>query len=273
MLALAALGTGATIVADDQPAPPVPAALGEPDPRIATEDQPPARPPIDHDAPDQGVRAPDDGPDLRADAGPVEPEQELATGTPEVTDARERRTAPQPKDAVTTSAPPAASTPTPAPRPKAKPKPAPPATTAPAPSPSPTPVVASAPAVTSRQDLAGTVAGHINATRARAGLPALQRSGTADDVANAWARRMAADGEQRHNPRYGDQLTAALGAGAAAENVGVIQGADLARLHKAFEASAGHRANLTGDYTVVGVGVAADAQGRFWVVHNLWRPS
>lgn len=109
----------------------------------------------------------------------------------------------------------------------------------------------------------------INASRAARGHRALVTSASAADVARNWSKRMAADGNLRHNPNVGRQLDA--GWRRWGENVGWASnrsGGALAdvtrRLHRGFMESPGHRANIMGDFNQVGVGVAVDAKGTMW---------
>ncbi len=100
----------------------------------------------------------------------------------------------------------------------------------------------------------------INAGRAAAGVPALIPHAELTAKAEAWADRMAATGCACHS-RLTDGITVAwrrLG-----ENVG--RAPDLAAMHQAFMASAGHRANLLDRaWQWVGVGVTR-AAGQVWV--------
>lgn len=100
----------------------------------------------------------------------------------------------------------------------------------------------------------------INASRAAAGLAPLEVYWDLADDARAQSARMAAKGEIFHNPNLASStgVWAALG-----ENVGV--GPDVSSLHSAFMASAGHRANILGDYDYIGVGVTVDDEGLVWV--------
>jgi uncharacterized protein YkwD len=87
------------------------------------------------------------------------------------------------------------------------------------------------------------------------------------DVARAWSDKMAATGNFVHNPDYSKQIPA--GWTRAAENIAWGSGtnATVAVLHKALMDSSGHRANILGDFTRVGVGVTVSG-GRMWVTQN-----
>lgn len=109
-----------------------------------------------------------------------------------------------------------------------------------------------------------------NARRARGLAPVkvnLQLTGVARD----WTDRMAVAGKISHNPQVAAQVQGdwtRLG-----ENVGFSTrtGASTTqlvnRLHTAFMKSAGHRANVVGDYNQVGVGVRVTGD-TMWVTVN-----
>ncbi|MGA8039539.1 MAG: CAP domain-containing protein, partial [Acidimicrobiia bacterium] len=56
---------------------------------------------------------------------------------------------------------------------------------------------------------------------------------------------------------------------AAGENVGT--GGSVGSIFDALVGSSGHRANMLGDYTHMGVGVFVDGAGRLWAVHLFTR--
>ena len=102
-----------------------------------------------------------------------------------------------------------------------------------------------------------------NAARAAAGLPALTIDASLTQVAQNWTNAMAATGTLGHNPYTGVQVPA--GWRSWGENVGWTQPASAQRLHDAWMASPGHRANLlNGSFTHVGIGWTVDASGRSW---------
>lgn len=107
---------------------------------------------------------------------------------------------------------------------------------------------------------AGTLAGKINAERTARGLPALEVSGTLAAAAAGHASRMRDEGRIFHNPGLGSITS---GWEAMGENVGA--GPDIASVHAAFMGSSVHRANVLGDWTHVGVGVAEGDDGTVWV--------
>jgi hypothetical protein len=109
-------------------------------------------------------------------------------------------------------------------------------------------------------DEAGLVA-RTNAARGDAGRSGLRVAADLTDVARRQAARMAARGEQYHNPNL-----AAEGGNwqAIGENVGVST--DIDTLHQAFMDSPSHRANiLDPQYTEIGVGAVRTSDGRLWV--------
>lgn len=93
----------------------------------------------------------------------------------------------------------------------------------------------------------------INASRSAAGLPPVSmHSDLAPDARNHSAEMMAS-GQVYHSSNLGG---VASGWEALAENVGA--GPSVDSLHSAFMNSAGHRANILGDYNYVGIGVSSD---------------
>jgi hypothetical protein len=105
----------------------------------------------------------------------------------------------------------------------------------------------------------GDLLSRINASRSAAGLPAVStHSDLVPDARNHSAEMMAA-GRIYHTSNLAG---VASGWEALAENVGA--GPSVDSLHSAFMNSAGHRANILGDYNYVGVGVASDGD-LLWV--------
>lgn len=92
----------------------------------------------------------------------------------------------------------------------------------------------------------------INASRSAAGLGPLTMSGGLQAYARSHSEAMAASGGIFHSTDA--QLKAAAGSGwtKLGENVG--RGGSVDSLHTAFMNSAGHKANILGDYTTVGIG-------------------
>ena len=108
----------------------------------------------------------------------------------------------------------------------------------------------------------------INQSRAEAGLAALSVSGELTAVARSWSQVMAGDGDLRHNPHFGTQVSSWR---RVTENVG--RGPSVSSLHAGFMRSQGHRHNiLDGAVTQVGVGVVVDG-GVVWVTQLFRQPS
>lgn len=129
----------------------------------------------------------------------------------------------------------------------------------------------SVPAATARAATtpAGAFVAAMNAERDAAGLPALAVDLTVVAIAEGWSGVMAAENRMYHNPALGEQAVGPwerLG-----ENVGftVKSGAAseelVERLHTAFMESEGHRANVLGAWTHVGVGVVTTPENTMWV--------
>ncbi len=112
-----------------------------------------------------------------------------------------------------------------------------------------------------RSDYATQFASRINELRASNGKPALSRSGSLDTEAASWAKNMAMAGALGHS----DLNRLIPPWSAVAENVG--DGGSVSSVFSAFAQSSGHRANMLGDFTHLGVGVWVDSQGIIWTVH------
>lgn len=108
----------------------------------------------------------------------------------------------------------------------------------------------------------GTIYSLMNDGRAGAGLGPLARNSALDQVALTWANQMAANGEMSHNPNYSSQIPG--GWTKAAENVahGYPSGA---AMYSGWWNSAGHKANMLGDFTDVGIAFV-QANGTTWGV-------
>ena len=92
----------------------------------------------------------------------------------------------------------------------------------------------------------------INSTRSSAGLPPLKMDGGLQSHARKHSSDMSAAGEIFHSSN--SELEGAAGGGwdKLGENVG--RGGTVSSLHQAFLDSASHRANIHGDYNLVGIG-------------------
>lgn len=103
-----------------------------------------------------------------------------------------------------------------------------------------------------------------NAARAKQGLPALSVNADMNSVAQKWAKKMAAANALEHNANYSSQIPA--GWTRAGENIAV--GFDDDSVTGAWMDSTGHRANILGDYTRIGIGYFVDSDGREWAVQD-----
>ena len=119
-----------------------------------------------------------------------------------------------------------------------------------------------APTVSASASESGSIHSFINQARAAAGLAPLNRSASLDQVAANWANQLAASGQLAHNPGYSAQIPGGW------TNVGenVAQGQPTgAAMHDAWMASSGHRANILGAFTDVGIAFIA-VGGTTWGV-------
>lgn len=110
----------------------------------------------------------------------------------------------------------------------------------------------------------GDVAALVNSSRGAEGLPTLSSHSGLDGVAQAWAEHLAEVGELSHNPDYASQIPS--GWTSAAENVAYNSAPTAQAMHGQLMNSAGHRANIMGDFTHIGIGYATDGEGGGWLV-------
>ncbi|GEM_PF-1757904 len=108
-------------------------------------------------------------------------------------------------------------------------------------------------------------ASKINGLRSSSGLANLKRDGSLDSRARAWAEKMAGNGGLSHS-NLGSLLPPWSAAG---ENVGM--GGSVKGVFGALKGSSGHKANMLGDYTHLGVGVWVDSSGTIWTAHVFTR--
>lgn len=108
-------------------------------------------------------------------------------------------------------------------------------------------------------------ASRINSYRSANGEPALKRDGSLDSYARSWAKKLAQSGSLSHS-NIGSLIPPWSAVG---ENVG--KGGSVQGIFDALKASSGHRANMVGDFTHVGVGVWRDADGVLWTAHVFTR--
>jgi hypothetical protein len=107
-----------------------------------------------------------------------------------------------------------------------------------------------------------TVYSLLNDARWADGKRGVVRNAALDRVAADWASKLAAAGTLSHNPAYASQIPA--GWTSAGENV--AQGhPDAGSMHAGWMASPGHRANILGSYTDVGIAFLS-AGGTTWGV-------
>jgi uncharacterized protein YkwD len=140
--------------------------------------------------------------------------------------------------------------------PASSPKPTSPPTTA-APKPPPAPTTEAGYSSEAESQFASS----INSYRQSQGLGLLSRAGSLDSYARSWAKTMADRGDLSHS-----NLGSLLGSwSSVGENVGV--GGSVGAVFDALVGSAGHRANMLGDFTHFGVGAWRDSSGRLWTAH------
>ena len=108
----------------------------------------------------------------------------------------------------------------------------------------------------------GTIKRLANSARADAGLDPLTRDSALDGLARKWAYKIGADGELSHNPDLAEQVPE--GWQGVGENVamGYRTGAEM---HRGWMNSDGHRANILGDYTHIGIAFV-EVDGTTWGV-------
>jgi uncharacterized protein YkwD len=103
-----------------------------------------------------------------------------------------------------------------------------------------------------------------NAERANAGLAPLTLNADINVVAQNWTESMATQQSMIHNPDYQTQMPQPwIRVG---ENVG--QGYTKDTIVAAWMASPGHRANILGDFTHIGIGYWVDDAGRGWFTQD-----
>jgi hypothetical protein len=111
---------------------------------------------------------------------------------------------------------------------------------------------------------ADTIAALVNQARANAGLPGLIHNPSMDSVALHWANQMGASQSMTHNPDYSTQIPP--GWSRAGENVAMGQPTP-SEMHTAWMNSAGHRANILGDFTDIGIAFVT-VNGTTWGVED-----
>lgn len=108
----------------------------------------------------------------------------------------------------------------------------------------------------------GTIKRLANSARSDAGLDPLTRDSALDALARKWAYKIGADGALSHNPDLAEQVPE--GWQGIGENVamGYRTGAEM---HRGWMNSDGHRANILGDYTHIGIAFV-EVDGTTWGV-------
>jgi hypothetical protein len=107
----------------------------------------------------------------------------------------------------------------------------------------------------------------VNQARWANGQAGLIRNPAMDQVAADWAATMAANGTMAHNPDYTSQIPG--GWTAAAENVAHGHPTGTA-MHDGWMGSSGHRANILGDFTDIGIAFLSSG-GTTWGVEVFGR--
>ena len=99
-----------------------------------------------------------------------------------------------------------------------------------------------------------------NAIRAELGLRPLIRNASMDAVAQSWTQTQANNGTISHNPSYASQIPS--GWTRAAENV--ASGYTYTTVVAGWRGSSGHYANMTGDFTDIGIGYVEKNGARYF---------
>jgi hypothetical protein len=124
-----------------------------------------------------------------------------------------------------------------------------------------------APAATASAAPADDIYALVNEARWANGQAGLIRNPAMDQVAADWAATMAANGTMAHNPDFSTQIPG--GWTAAAENVAKGYSTPAA-MHDGWMGSPGHRANILGDYTDIGIAFLSSG-GTTWGVQVFGR--
>lgn len=157
-------------------------------------------------------------------------------------------------------------TPPPSPSPSPEPEPE------PAPEPSPSPAPGGGGSITDDAGATTRLLQLVNEDRAKEGLGPMASRDDVATIARRHSRSMAEQGEISHNDSYFTAATrAALAAKALGENV--AQNSSIDDAHRRLMASPGHRANvLDGRFSVIGIGVVRDGNGRLFVTEDFVAP-
>ncbi|MEO6115856.1 MAG: cell wall-binding repeat-containing protein [Pseudolysinimonas sp.] len=112
------------------------------------------------------------------------------------------------------------------------------------------PLSAQAAATVTVSDAVARILSDTNALRVAGGLAPLTESTAIDTVAQNWSAQMYAAGALTHNPNYSTQIPS--GWNAAGENIAT--GFSYTTVVEAWHQSAGHYANIMGNYNAIGIG-------------------
>jgi len=104
-----------------------------------------------------------------------------------------------------------------------------------------------------------------NAIRAENGLAPLALNPSISAVSQAWSAKQAKADSMSHNPSYSSQIPS--GWTKAAENVAAGYSYDTV-VTQGWANSAGHRKNMLGDFTDIGIGIAKAADGTTYFTQN-----
>jgi uncharacterized protein YkwD len=116
---------------------------------------------------------------------------------------------------------------------------------------------------TPRPDLESELLADLNQRRGAQGLSPLPVNSGLEGAARDHAIHMMA-----HGFRHAVDLTGGSLAGSARFGENIARGWSSASIAEALWNSPGHRANILGDWTHVGIGVFEDGNGRLWVVYR-----
>ncbi len=108
-----------------------------------------------------------------------------------------------------------------------------------------------------------------NTLRAENGVAPLRRNPALDEIAQDWSTQQARVSTMSHRPDF----TAMYPAGWTRAGENVAAGYAPAAVHDAWAMSPGHRANLLSATTDIGIGIAANANGRLYYTQNFGRYS
>lgn len=105
---------------------------------------------------------------------------------------------------------------------------------------------------------------HLQQARSHARLAPLSHHAGLRDIARIHAEHLSQTQQLSHLGNLGESVDTVVRWQRVGENVGY--GSTMQAIHDKFMSSAGHRANILGQYNLVGIGVSRDGAGRYWVV-------